>query len=347
MWYHPRAGWRWGFEECGLDVVSLLMNRFWGLISQNQYSKRVLVDETQALNLKRGFPKWRGHQPIRQLPISYARTMSWHYHPFVVKLRSSEMIRELESQGTAEHPKEVQSLKIEMPVECYPFGLSKHNMVVPHIPVSQPSNRPSCICELRKLELVRCCISTGLSDFLDNHARTLRTLILRECFAQSDVTSETSWRQFFQRITNNGENYILSDLQVINDDVCLSLKDVFNHCGSSSDVQLESTTEREENAATSIRKRLANSHQQRRLFSYVMLGSCYLDSMPDYKANMRSFEEALDQRAYDDVQALVRENALSTSVESLCDRFGSSNALRISDQGSSSREAALRHVHHH
>ncbi|KAI5290033.1 hypothetical protein KEM54_002624 [Ascosphaera aggregata] len=317
LWFHPRTGWRWGFEEFGLDLVSLLMDKFWTLISQNRYPKRILVDETQTLTLQRGFPKWRGQQPLRHLPLSFARTMAWQYQPFVIKLRSSEMTREI--QGTPEHPKEVQSIKIELPSECYPFGLSRHNVVVPHMPLPPPFSLTSCICELRRLELVRCCISMGLAEFLEAHARTLQTLILRECFAQSDFPYDISWNDLFRRLIDIGEDSVLTDFRVINEDICLSIDDVYNHCNSK-DPMLEETEENNASAER-IRKRLAES-PGRRLFSYVMLGSCYLDSMPDYRMNMQTFDDGLDQIAYDELmemiaerkERMIEENAAATAT---------------------------------
>ncbi|KZZ92630.1 hypothetical protein AAP_02711 [Ascosphaera apis ARSEF 7405] len=313
LWFHPHTGWKWGFEEFGLDVISLLMDRFWTLISENRYPKRILVDETQTLSLQRGFPKWRGQQPRRHLPISFARTVAWHYHPVVIKLRSSEMTREI--MGTPEHPKEVQSLKIELPSECYPFGLSRHNIVVPHVPLPPPFSLTPCICELRKLELVRCCISTGLADFIDNHATTLQTFILRDCFAQSDFPFEMSWNGLFKRMAQLDDRSVLTDFQVINTDVCLTLQDVYQHCDSKEDPGVE-VPEEASAAAQRIRRSIADSASQRKLFSYVMLGSCYLDSMPDYNMNVRMFDEGLDQNAYDELMELV--SARKERIGSLC-----------------------------
>ncbi|KAI5294496.1 hypothetical protein KEM52_003887, partial [Ascosphaera acerosa] len=292
------------------ELVDAVVARFCSLASTRRCA-RILVDEAQPLALppKSGPPRWRGQRPRRRLPIAVARTPAAQIQPFAVGVRACEMTRTATTADPGgEKRGDSLALKIAMPREGYPFSLSRHNVVVPRVPLPVG---PRCSCALRALELVRCCISRGLGAFLAAHAGRLRTLVLRECFAQSGGPSfhDVSWADFFDGMRGT---LALTDLRVVNEDVCLCLDDVYRHCdvdatpdsagfGSPPPAPTPANPWPEHDAAelaaaaARIRRELADPASSRRAFAYVVLGSCYLDSMPDYRATVRAYDEGRDQ----------------------------------------------------
>jgi len=160
--------------------------------------------------------------------------------------------------------------------------------------------RPNHLPNLRRLELVNCFVCPELSHFLEAHARSLDTLVLRDCCAKAGF--EFGWSNFLESISST--NSILSDLQILSE-LALMTSYEFHFTRNVRDLP---KVERE---LMGVRESLRNQKIPRRLFEYALICEAAHKPLLDPEVTLSMYHDGSDQRAYDELINIVKLNALN------------------------------------
>jgi hypothetical protein len=146
---------------------------------------------------------------------------------------------------------------------------------------------------LQSLKLENCYVSPELVLFVQSHAQVLRSLDLEECFSggEGGATADNSiyWAQFFDGIYK--AKPALNEFIVVSGNVSLA------YYG-------EPDTE----TVQDIRRQLKDNVMLK-LFDYNSMSDKYGSLHDNIEENIRQFINGDDQRAYDRLMGLIKENA--------------------------------------
>ena len=166
--------------------------------------------------------------------------------------------------------------------------------------------RPNHLPNLRRLELVNCFICSELSEFLEVHAQSLDTLVLRDCYAKAGFRG--GWSTFLESITS--ANPILSNLQIFFGLALMTSHEFF----MTPNVLNFPKVERE---LMGVRESLRYQKTPRRLFEYALISRTAARPLLDPEYTLSRYRDGSDQRAYDELMKIVKANALNKGIRKL------------------------------
>ncbi|KAH7313544.1 hypothetical protein B0I35DRAFT_435420 [Stachybotrys elegans] len=273
-----------------------LMNETWRALLGNHHVKTLIV--------KRFVPKWTTAFKTKEFQLFLGNLESatfeilggdngagwrantvWGYCEFLsndfghVFFRHMHKLKQLEFFASPEGP----------------LGLQGHR----YIPLAiQQDDMPL----LQSLKLVNCFIGPELVSFIQGHAQVLRTLHLDECMGSDAAIDSMSWAQFFSQVYNS--KVAIAELLVENAMVPLTSDERWGSAqhGPEEPVEIQE-----------IRRKL-KAQPELKLFGYKFLDEKYGICFDDEGLNASSFTAGNDQRAYDRLIGLVKQNAAQRSA---------------------------------
>lgn len=163
--------------------------------------------------------------------------------------------------------------------------------------------------ELRSLNLKNCFIDRELISFLKAHAKTIKKLYLQNCLCVFDsclVTGPVSWAELFQAV-RHGEP-VLCELRL----------DIGAAPLTSEEAQKDSNgayipLDDEPEDIKAIRKAVKVGHKK--VFPYHVVDEAYGLVSTDEYSNVERFKDSEDQKQYDALMEVVRQNAHEQSLK--------------------------------
>lgn len=184
-----------------------------------------------------------------------------------------------------------------------PLGARGHY----HIPLSLKATQ---LPALEHLSLKNCFAGFELAHFINGHARTLKTLELRNCYAfrgtyDGPDGSGMQWARFFALINKPG--MALQSLVISDDHIPLTTDDARLD-------KYDPDTANEPSDVKNVR-RAQRRDPRKRLFLYAYLRDYSGELWMNKDAIVGAFETGEDQVAYDELMARVEGNASSQATE--------------------------------
>ncbi|KAK8015358.1 hypothetical protein PG990_008654 [Apiospora arundinis] len=165
-----------------------------------------------------------------------------------------------------------------------------------HIPLAL---KPDDLPVLHSLTLSNCFVGPELVDFIRSHAQTLTSLDVGGCVSAGDGSGMAEnplyWAEFFDQVY--GVKPALTELIVGGARAPLTREENYDHYAN----------EEEEPEVREIRQKL-KADSGLKLFSYCSLDDKYGMFFRDEEVNVEAFQRGDDQRAYERLMGLVRQN---------------------------------------
>ncbi|PPJ50696.1 hypothetical protein CBER1_07683 [Cercospora berteroae] len=189
------------------------------------------------------------------------------------------------------------------------FIADDHNPIgmEPNFHHSPTPIRHDAMPRLKHLVMENFFVDPALANLMTSHSQQLESLTLKNCFGSPDISAAHpyTWAEFLK--TSQESKPILQSLTITNDRAPLTREEEFWRAYAEDEAAPFEPREEESTEILHIRERLRRDPKLR-VWPYVYLDDKYGMVFHDEDENVTAFEAGADQREYEVLMGVVKEN---------------------------------------